>query len=163
MGSFPRHLNWSHIKREKSSLPVDVRLSKTPRVSNSQNHIFDTFAPLETRKKLDRVDFCKARWDRYWGRTGQLLDNFFFVVPCNSPRSLCESKLGPVSFWFLKWRIVKYPFFSGIITGEESVSYWSIFFVVPSNSPRSLCESKLGPVSLFPKRRIADYSQTKIF
>ena len=73
---------------------------------NSQNHIFYTFAPLETRKKLDRVDFCKARWDRYWGRAGQLLDNFF-VVPGNSPRSLCESKLGPVSFWFLKWRIVK--------------------------------------------------------
>ena len=50
----------------------------------------------------------------------------FFVVPSNSARSLCESKLGTVSFWFLKWRIVKYPFFSGIITGEESVSYWSI-------------------------------------
>ena len=129
---------------------------------NSQNHIFYAFAPLETRKKLDRVVFCKARWDRYWGRAGQLLDNFF-VVSGKSPRSLCESKLGPVSFWFLKWRIVKYPFFSGIITREESISYWSIFFVVPSNSTRSLCESKLGPVSSFPKWRIADYSQAKIF
>ena len=129
---------------------------------NSQNHIFYTFAPLETRKKLDRVEFARLAGIvtadalvSYW--------TIFFVAPSNNPRGLCESKLGPVSFWFLKWRIVRYPFFSGIITGEESVSYWSVFFVVPSNSPISLCESELGPVSLFPKWRIADYSQTKIF
>ena len=29
----------------------------------------------------------------------------FFPVPSNSPRSLCESQLSPVSFLFLKWRI----------------------------------------------------------
>ena len=93
---------------------------------NSQNHIFYTFAPLETRKKLDRVDFCKARWDRYWGRAGQLLDNFF-VVPGNSPRSLCESKLGPVSFWFLKWRIVKYHFFLGSLLEKSRLAIGQCF------------------------------------
>ena len=41
-------------------------------------------------------------WDRYRGRAGQLLANFF-PVPSNSPRSLC----GPVFFWFLKWRMWK--------------------------------------------------------
>ena len=29
----------------------------------------------------------------------------FLYVPSNSSRSLCESSLGPVSFWFLKWQI----------------------------------------------------------
>ena len=28
-----------------------------------------------------------------------------FPSPGNSPRSLCESKLGPFLFWFQKWRI----------------------------------------------------------
>ena len=45
-------------------------------------------------------------WDRYWWRVGQLLANFF-PVPTNSPRSLCECKLVPVSFSFLKWRIAQ--------------------------------------------------------
>ena len=30
-------------------------------------------------------------WDCHWGRPDQLLANFFFPVPDNSPRSLCES------------------------------------------------------------------------
>ena len=29
----------------------------------------------------------------------------FLHVPSNSSRSLCESSLGPVSFWFLRWQI----------------------------------------------------------
>ena len=37
-------------------------------------------------------------WDRYWGRTSQRLVNFFSPVPSYGPRSLCESKLFPVSF-----------------------------------------------------------------
>ena len=47
------------------------------------------FATLETRRKLDCVNFEKDLWDRYWGRAGQLLTNFF-PVPSNSPRILCE-------------------------------------------------------------------------
>ena len=31
--------------------------------------------------------------------------SIFAPVPSNSPRRLCESSLGPVSFSFLKWRI----------------------------------------------------------
>ena len=38
----------------------------------------------------------KCLWDRYQGRAGQLLA-ISFSVPGNSPRSLCESSLGPVS------------------------------------------------------------------
>ena len=30
---------------------------------------------------------------------------------------------------------------SGIVIGDEPVSYWLIFSFVPSNSPRSLCEN----------------------
>ena len=40
--------------------------------------------------------------------TGDTLVSFWPIVfPCasNSPKSLCETKLGPVSFSFLKWRI----------------------------------------------------------
>ena len=47
------------------------------------------FATLETRRKLDCVNFEKDLWDRYWGRAGQLLANFF-PVPSNIPRSLFE-------------------------------------------------------------------------
>ena len=47
------------------------------------------FATLETRRKLDCVNFEKDLWDRYWGRAGQLLANFF-PVPSNIPISLCE-------------------------------------------------------------------------
>ena len=36
-------------------------------------------------------------WDRCWGHAGQLLANIF-TFPSNSPRSLCESLLGSVSF-----------------------------------------------------------------
>ena len=43
-------------------------------------------------------------WDSYWRRAGQLLANCFPVASC-SPRSLCETKFGPVSFSFLKWQI----------------------------------------------------------
>ena len=31
----------------------------------------------KTRRKLGWVSFRKGFWDRYWGRTGQLLANFF--------------------------------------------------------------------------------------
>ena len=40
-------------------------------------------------------------WDCYWGCACQLLANFF-PVSSNTPRSLCESQLGPVFFPFLK-------------------------------------------------------------
>ena len=40
-------------------------------------------------------------------RAGQLLVNFP-PVPSNSPKSLCESQLGPVPFSFLKWRITQF-------------------------------------------------------
>ena len=33
------------------------------------------------------------------------IGQFLSPVPSNSPRSLCESQLSPVSFLFLKWRI----------------------------------------------------------
>ena len=36
----------------------------------------------------------------------QLLANFF-PIPSNSPKSLCESKFGPVPFSFLKWQICR--------------------------------------------------------
>ena len=84
--------------------------------------------------------------------TGDALVSYwtiFFVVPSNSPRSLCESKLGPVSFWFLKWRIVKYPFFSGIITGEESVSYWSIFSLSLVTAPEVFAKVNLAQSPCF--------------
>ena len=69
----------------------------------------------------------------------------------NSPRSLFESQLGPVSS-FLKCRISKERLHSSslIVTGDVPVSYWPI-----SNSPRSLFESQLGPVSSFLKCRIS--------
>ena len=40
-------------------------------------------------------------WDGFWGRTSQLLTNFFHV-PSNSSRSLCESWLDIVFFSFIK-------------------------------------------------------------
>ena len=46
-------------------------------------------------------------WDGYWGRVGQLLVLFFFVVLSNNPRSLCESLLDPVFLSLLNFRIFR--------------------------------------------------------
>ena len=62
------------------------------------------FAILETIRRLVPNWSSKGLWDRYWGRACQLLANFF-PVASDSPRSLCESKLDPVSFPSQKWRI----------------------------------------------------------
>ena len=43
------------------------------------------------KKNLGRVTFGKDFWDHYLGRAGQLLANYVFPVPSNSPRSLCKS------------------------------------------------------------------------
>ena len=44
-------------------------------------------ATLETRRKLDRINFRKGIWDRYWGSAGQRLANFS-TTPSHRPRSL---------------------------------------------------------------------------
>ena len=54
--------------------------------------------PLQRRKgKWNQDTSRNCFWDRYRRRADQLLANFFFVLG-NSPRSLCESWLDPVSF-----------------------------------------------------------------
>ena len=77
--------------------------------------IKSAFAPLKTRRGL------AANVTQWF--LGSLLVTCrsaigqFFPVPCNSPRSLCECKLVPVSFSFLKlriaqlmWRVVSFSF-----------------------------------------------------
>ena len=44
--------------------------------------------------------------------------SIFFPVPSNSPRSLCESQLSPVSSLFLKWRI------EGGCEGKSESAIW---------------------------------------
>ena len=55
----------------------------------------------------------------------------FLHVPSNSSRSLCESSLGPVSFWFLRWQIAaisaKAFFFSRNVSGECNRSWTGVF------------------------------------
>ena len=45
--------------------------------------------------------------DHYWGCIVQLLanNNYFSLVTTNNPRSLCESKPGPVFLSFLNWQV----------------------------------------------------------
>ena len=65
------------------------------------------FAIVTLEKRRDRKSSQNASrncfWERYKGRAAQLLANFS-PVPSNSPRSLCECKLVPVSLSVLKWR-----------------------------------------------------------
>ena len=49
------------------------------------------------------------------GAKVQMNDN---LVPCNGPRKLCETKLGPGYHSFLKWRV--YPPFCFPETGSDS-------------------------------------------
>ena len=55
----------------------------------------------------------------------------FLHVPSNSSRSLCESSLGPVSLWFLKWQIAaisaKAFCFSRNVSGGCSRSWTGVF------------------------------------
>ena len=45
--------------------------------------------------------------DHYWRCVIQLVanNNYFFLVTTNNPRSLCESKPGPVFLSFLNWQV----------------------------------------------------------
>ena len=61
------------------------------------------FAALETRKKLDPVNFRKDFWEV--SGTNRSAIGQFFPVARNSPRSLRNSSLGPVPLSVLKWRI----------------------------------------------------------
>ena len=73
------------------------------------------------------------------------IGGFFHVPTRNSPKGLCESSLGPVSFWFLKWQIeaigVKALFFRNV-SGECSRSWTSVFTssVSAHHSTKSRCE-----------------------
>ena len=69
---------------------------------------FAAVATLEREGNWSRNASRNYLWDRYLWRACQLLA-YFFLVPCNSPRSLCESQLSPGSFsflnrWMVTWR-----------------------------------------------------------
>ena len=70
---------------------------------------------------------------------------FFFHVPSNSARRLCESWLGLVSFRCLKWQIAAIrakAFFSRNVSGECSRSWTGVFTssVSAHHSTKSRCE-----------------------
>ena len=48
-------------------------------------------------------EFCL--WDRYWGRTNQLWEHYFFFLLVAFLESICKSSLVPVSSLFIKRRI----------------------------------------------------------
>ena len=79
---------------------VHVGLAPTPQATNSTNRLFST---LELRRTLEPK--CVPQWF-----LGSLLGTWrsaigqFFPVPGESPRSLCEGQLGPVSLSNQKWR-----------------------------------------------------------
>ena len=88
------------------------------------------------------------------GEHGQPLASFFFSVSSNSPRGLCESELGPVSFLngvdhirYLRnekgtGAEMRPAICSGIVTGDALVSYWP-----PETFPEVLRELNSGHFS----------------
>ena len=62
------------------------------------------FATLERRQELEPKCVPKLILGSLL-RTCRSAIGQFFPSPGNSPRSLCESELGPLPFWFQKWRI----------------------------------------------------------
>ena len=66
------------------------------------------------------------------------IGNFFYPVPSNSPRTLCEKKLSPDSFSSLKWRILQNSCFSPR-KKYFKIRYWIIyiFFLLIACSYRS--------------------------
>ena len=105
------------------------------------------FAILETIIKETGAELV---WQGFLGLLlgTRLLASFFFPVPSDSPRSLCESKLGPVSFPSLKWRITYRVrplndsfiniFTVRITTDSTCAQYWD------SRSPPGHCRQSCG-------------------
>ena len=58
-------------------------------------------ATLETRRKMDRVNFCKDFWNCYLGleKKCPIADR---RVPCNHPRNNCGTHPAPLPISFLK-------------------------------------------------------------
>ena len=84
--------------------------------------------------------------------TGDALVSYwtiFFVVPSNNPRSLCKSKLGPVSFWFLRWRIVKYPFFLGSVLEKSRLAIGQCFSLSLVTAPEVFAKVNLAQSPCF--------------
>ena len=66
---------------------------------------------FQTRtEELSRNSSHNCLRDRHTGLVDKLFP-IFDNVPSNIPRSLCESKLGPVPFSCLKWRICEFHYY----------------------------------------------------
>ena len=86
---------WNHLPlpcsvARTSNLLRAIRGSRNPNLQVAITHARDVckFAIIKTRRKLGRVRFCKDFWDRFWGRAGQLLANFFSLSPGTSQKPL---------------------------------------------------------------------------
>ena len=68
----------------------------------------NSFATVETRRELEPNCIPQLFLGWLLGTRWSAIGHFFFTVPSDTPRSLCESYLGPVFLLFLKWRISPY-------------------------------------------------------
>ena len=80
----------SPVLSRTSNLLRAIRGFRNPNLQVALTRARDVckFAIIKTRKKLGRVRFCKDFWDRFCGRAGQLLANFFALSPVTSQKSL---------------------------------------------------------------------------
>ena len=86
----------SPVLSRTSNLLRAIRGFRNPNLQVALTRARDVckFAIIKTRKKLGRVRFCKDFWDRFCGRAGQLLANFFGPVPSNIPEVLAQDNSG---------------------------------------------------------------------
>ena len=68
----------------------------------------NSFATVETRRELEPNCIPQLFLGWLLGTRRSAIGHFFFTVPSDTPRSLCESYLDPVFLLFLKWRISAY-------------------------------------------------------
>ena len=74
---------WLDIGRMGGGDSLYAEIDAGIRASKVSSYLVTEFASSEKRRELDRVNCRKDFWDRYWGRSGQLLANLFSCPQSN--------------------------------------------------------------------------------
>ena len=80
-------------------------------------------------------------WDIPWGCAAQLLAIYAFPAPTNSPRSLCESELEPVSFSYVSSAAV---YTARVGTGGASKEHAKVFSAAYPDTKECFLQEKLS-------------------
>ena len=96
---------WSAIGQFFS--PVPEVFAKVNSAQFPSRFYCGEFDILKERRKMGWVSFRKGFWDRYWGRTGQLLANSFSLSPVTIPKVFAKANSPQFPYRFYSGELLK--------------------------------------------------------